>query len=116
MRAMLFILVSGFALAMSGAAFADPANTSAAAAAAAPEPMAQTATIPGAEHTDPQTVRDAPQTTANGEKLICHHPVHEGTVLPQEICLTQQAWDRIRLREQKNVSDWQMHGYQAGIH
>jgi len=101
---------------MSGATIADPANTSAAAAAAAPEPMAQTSTLPGAEHTDARTAQNAPQTSANGEKLICHHPVHEGTVLPQEICLTQQAWDRIRLREQKNVSDWQMHGYQAGIH
>ena len=112
MRTMLFALVSGLALSVSGIAVADPVNTSAVAA-AAPEPMVQS-TVPTAEHTDAQATHDTAQ-VASGEKLICHHQVHEGTVLPQEVCLTQQAWDRIRLREQKHVSDWQMHGYQAGV-
>jgi hypothetical protein len=115
MRKTLLILFSGLALAIPSVAFADPADTSSAAA-AAPEPMAQTSALPHAEHTEAQTASSATQVSAKGEKLICHHPVHEGTVLPQEICLTQEAWDRVRRREQKNVNDWELHGYQAGVH
>ena len=101
---------------MSCAALANPADTSAAAAEAAPEPMAQSTMVPQATQTDSQGAGGVqPVAANNGEKLICHHPVHEGTVLPQEVCLTAKAWERIRLREQKNVSDWQMHGYQAGV-
>lgn len=116
MRTMLLALVSGAALSLAGTALADPANTSAAAAAAAaPEPMAQS-TVPQATQTESQgTGGVQPVADASGEKLICHHPVHEGTVLPQEVCLTEKAWERVRLRERKNVSDWQMHGYQARV-
>ena len=115
MRKALLMLFSGLALSISGVAFADPADTSSAAA-AAPEPMAQTPTLLHSEHTDAQTANAAAQASPKGEKLICHHPVHEGTVLPQEVCLTQQAWDRIRHREQKTVSDWQTHSLQTGMH
>ncbi|HTT96979.1 MAG TPA: hypothetical protein VMF58_02940 [Rhizomicrobium sp.] len=115
MRKTLLAFVSGLALSMSVAALADPAGTSAAAA-ATDEPMAQSSDVPHALHTEAGTAGATTQVSANGEKLICHHPVHEGTVLPQEVCLTQRDWDRIRLREQKNVNDWQMHGYQAGVH
>jgi hypothetical protein len=114
MRKAFLVIVSGLALSMSGAAMADPANTSAAAA-AAPEPMAQATSLPGPEHTDAPAAGVATQVSASGEKLICHHPVHEGTVLPQEVCLTQKAWERIREREQKKVNDWQVHGYQAAV-
>jgi hypothetical protein len=107
MRVMLFALVSGLALSVFGAALADPANTSAAAAAAAPEPMAPSSTLPGSEHIDAQPAKNAPQ-TAKGEKLICQHRIHEGTVLPQKICLTKVSWERIRLEEQKNVSDMEL--------
>lgn len=114
MRKIILALVSGLTLSISGAG-ADPASTSGAAA-AADEPMTQTNAVPHAEHTDAATAGATTQVSAHGEKLICHHQVHEGTVLPQEVCLTQQAWDRIRIREQKHVNDWQMHGYQAGVH
>jgi hypothetical protein len=114
MRVTLFALAAGFALSMSGA-LADPANTSAAAAATAPEPMAQSA-VPQATQTESQGAGSAqPVAAADDQKLICHHPVHEGTILPQQVCLTKHAWELIRLREQKNVSDWQLHGYLAGI-
>lgn len=117
MRTMLFALVSGAALSLYGAALADPANTSSAAAAAAPEPMAQSTGVPQATQTGSQGAGSAQPVAANAdEKLICHHPVHEGTILPQQVCLTKHAWELIRLREQKKVSDWQMHGYQAKIH
>jgi len=115
MRKAVLVIVTGLVLSISGAALADPANTSAAAAAAAPEPMAQPAVLPHSEHTEAATANATTQVSASGEKLICHHPVHEGTVLPQQVCLTQRDWDRIRQREQKNVNDWQMHGYQAAV-
>jgi hypothetical protein len=115
MRVLILGLVSSLAISVVGTAFADPIDTSSAAM-AAPEPMAQT-TVPQATQTEAQGAGSATQpVSANGEKLICHHPVHEGTVLPQEVCLTKAAWERIRLREQKNVNDWQMRGYQAAIH
>jgi hypothetical protein len=50
MRTTLLVLASGFALSMSGA-LANPASTSAAAA-AAPEPMAQSIAIPQATQTE----------------------------------------------------------------
>lgn len=115
MRKTLLVLFSGLALSISGAVLANPADTSSAAM-AAPEPMTQTSALPHAEHTDGQTANATTQVSAKGEELICHHPVHEGTTLPQEVCLTQHDWDRIRMREQKNVTDWQMHGYQAAVH
>jgi hypothetical protein len=111
MRKTHLAFLSGLALSISMAAMADPAGTSGAAA-AAPEPMAQSA-VPGSEHTGIQPA--SATTQVKGEKLICHHPVHEGSVLPQEICLTQRDWDRVRLNEQKKVNDWQMHGYQAAV-
>jgi len=115
MRKTLLILFSGLALSICGVASADPADTSSAAAAAS-EPMAQPSALPHSEHTDAGAPSASTQVSAKGEKLICHHLVHEGSVLPQEVCLTQQAWDRVRRREQKTVSDWQTHGYQTGVH
>jgi SH3-like domain-containing protein len=112
MRTTCLAIFSSIALSISATAIADPANTSAAAA-AAPEPMAQSSTLPAPEHTDLQAA--SVTTQAGGEKLICHHRVHEGQVLPQQICLTQRDWERVRLNEQKHVSDWQLHGYQAGV-
>lgn len=113
MRTMLLALASGFALSISTAALADDPQAASSAAAAAPEPMAQSATVPQSEHTDAQGAGTAQPVSAKGEKLICHHPVHEGTILPQQVCLTKHAWDLIRLREQKNVEDFQHRAYQA---
>lgn len=110
MRTTLLALTSGLALSTSAMA-ADPQSTSSAAM-AAPEPMTQSATVPQPEHTDSQGTATAQPVSAAGEKLICHHPVHEGTILPQQVCLTKHAWDLIRLREQKNVEDFQHRAYQ----
>lgn len=112
MRFTSFAIACGLALSVS-ASMADPASTSSAAM-AAPEPMAQSATVPQPEHTDSQgTAAQNASATPDSEKLICHHPVHEGTILPQQVCLTKHAWDLIRMREQKNVSDFQQRAYQA---
>jgi hypothetical protein len=115
MRTRYFALISSMALSVSATAIADPANTSAAAA-AAPEPMTQSTPLPHSERTDvPDAAVQPASATDDDHKVICHHKVHEGTVLPEQICLTKQAWERVRLQAQKNVSDWQMHGYQAGV-
>lgn len=109
MRTTLFVLVSGFALSMSGAALADTANTSAAAA-AAPEPMAQSTAIPQATPTESQGARSGQPISAVGDehKVICHHLVHGGTILPQQECRTKHTWELIRLQEQNKFRDVQM--------
>jgi hypothetical protein len=115
MRTMLLAVASGIALSASTLALAaDPQSTSSAAM-AAPEPMAQSASVPQSVHTESQGPGAVQPVSATGEKLICHHPVHEGTVLPQEVCLTKHAWDLIRLREQKNLQDFQHRGFQTGM-
>lgn len=112
MRLIILAAICGLSLSVS-TAMADPAATSSAAM-AAPEPMAQSATVPQPEHTDSQgTAAQNASATPDSQKLICHHPVHEGTILPQQVCLTKHAWDLIRMREQKNVSDFQRRAYQA---
>lgn len=115
MRAMLLAFTSGFVLSVSFAAMAaDPQSTSPVVT-AAPEPMARSETVPQPEHTDTQgtaTTQNA-SATPDSQKLICHHPVHEGTILRQQVCLTKHAWDLIRIREQQNVSDFQRRSYEA---
>lgn len=110
MRLTSLAMACSFALSIS-AAMADPNSTSSAAM-AAPEPMAQSATVPQPEHTDSQgTAAQNTSATPDSQKLICHHPVHEGTILPQQVCLTKHAWDLIRMREQKEVEDFQRRSY-----
>lgn len=111
MRLTLLALASGMVLCIS--ATTAGANPQSAAAAAAPEPMAQSTTLPGPLHTNTQG--GAQPVSPAGEKLICHHPVHEGTILPGEVCLTKHAWDLIRLRGQKNLEDFQHRGFQTGM-
>ena len=113
MRLTLFTLASALTLSASATVWAaDPQSTT---LSAAPEPMAQpTAALPAPVSTESQGSAAAQQVSTEGEKLICHHPVHEGTILPGEVCLTKHAWDLIRLREQKNVEDFQRRGFQIG--
>lgn len=90
MRLTLLVLASGLMLSVSASmSTADPQP---AAAAAAPEPVATSV---------------AAKPVPEDEKVICHHPVHEGTIMPQRICLTRRSWDRIRMRDQKNVDDFE---------
>ena len=113
MRLTLLALASGLVLSIS--ATTGGADPQSAAAAAAPEPMAQSTTVPEPVHTNTQGPGEVQPVSPTGEKLICHHPVHEGTILPGEICLTKHAWDLIRLRQQKNVEDFQRRGFQTGM-
>ena len=111
MRTMFLVLACGFAF--STAAMAGDPQSNASIVTAAPEPMAHSETVPQAVHTDMQGTAESAAATPDSEKLICHHPVHEGTILPQQVCLTKHAWELIRLREQKNVSDFQRRAYQT---
>jgi hypothetical protein len=113
MRLTLLALASGLVLSVS--ATTAGADTQSAAATAAPEPMAQSTAVPGPVHTNTQGTGEAQPVSPTGEKLICHHPVHEGTILPGEVCLTKHAWDLIRLRQQKNVEEFQHRGFQTGM-
>ena len=54
-------------------------------------------------------------TTNDSEKVICHHLVHEGVLMRQQVCLTKHAWERIRLQTQKTVSDFQVHSYTVPV-
>ncbi|HTT99684.1 MAG TPA: hypothetical protein VMF58_16670 [Rhizomicrobium sp.] len=101
MRAMLFALLSGAALSLCGSAVAGTTDTSSS--------QAATSSVPRFQHIDPNAVQNVALTTANGQKLICHQQAHEGSVLPQRICLTQRSWDRMRQQEQAMVSNWEMH-------
>jgi len=86
----LLAATSGLFLSLSAPmAGADPQS---AAAAAAPEPMATTV---------------AARPVSADEKVICRHPVHEGMLMPEQVCLTRRAWDRIRVRDQKHLEDFQ---------
>ena len=91
MRTTVLAFASGLALTFATAAFADMSATT-----PQPEQMAQPISA----------------TTANDSRqVICHHLVHQGTVMPQAVCLTKRAWERIRLQTQKTVSDFQVHSY-----
>jgi hypothetical protein len=112
MRVIVFAIASTIALAFAPAAFADTAmaddpKPTPSAVTAAPEPMAQSETAPQSEHTDTQGLAQPASTGSADDKIICHHPVHDGTILPHQVCLTKHAWELIRLREQKNVEDSQ---------
>jgi len=93
MRKITLAITSGIALTFATATLADDAMS---ALTAQPEQMAQPISA----------------TTSNdASKVICHHLIHQGTVMPRPVCLTKQTWERIRLQTQKTVSDFQVHSY-----
>ncbi len=94
MRVTAFAVISSAALAFATAAFADAATTS-----VTPQPEEMAApTISAAVVDDSKTV-------------VCQHLVHEGHLMPQQACLTKRQWQRVRLDNQKAVSDFQIHSY-----
>ena len=54
-------------------------------------------------------------TTNDSAQVICHHLVHEGVLMRQQVCLTKHAWERMRLQTQKTVSDFQVHSYSVPV-
>jgi hypothetical protein len=93
MRVTVLALASSAALAFATTAFADTDMTS-----VTPEPMAMSHPISA--------------TTANDSKtVICHHLIHEGTLMPQQVCLTKHSWELMRAETQRTVSDFEVHSF-----
>jgi hypothetical protein len=94
MRITTLALASGFAIALATAAGAETAMSD---LTPQPEQMAQ----PISAQTD------------DSKQVICHHLVHEGVLMRQQVCLTKHAWEQVRLQTQKTVSDFQVHSYSS---
>lgn len=89
MRKTILIATTALSVSLATAAMADTAMT---ALTPQPEQMAQ----PISASTD------------DSRQVICHHLVHEGALMPQPVCLTKRAWERMRVRTQMAVANWEM--------
>jgi hypothetical protein len=96
MRPTVLAIAATLALGFAGAASADQAAT-----ALTPQPEAMAQPISAAAD--------------DSKKVICHHLVHEGMLMPQQVCLTKRAWERVRQETQKTVSDFQVHSYSVPV-
>ena len=45
---------------------------------------------------------------SNSRQVICHHLVHEGTLMPHQVCLTRRSWERMRIQTEMAVADFEM--------
>jgi len=97
MRVTIFATASVLVLAFAPAAFAADAVT-----ALTPQPESMAQPISAAVNDDSKTV-------------VCHHLVHEGVLMRQQVCLTKRAWERVRLETQRTVSDFQVHSYSVPV-
>ena len=93
MRVTVFAIASTIALAFATAASADEAMS-----AVTPQAESMAQPISAAVTDDSKTV-------------VCHHLVHEGMLMRQQVCLTKRAWERVRLETQRSVSDFQVHSF-----
>jgi hypothetical protein len=60
----------------------------------------------------PEQMAQPISAAANDSKeVICHHLVHEGALMHQQVCLTKRAWERVRLQTQQTVSNFQVHSF-----
>jgi len=44
----------------------------------------------------------------DSRQVVCHHLVHEGALMHQQVCLTKRAWERMRMQTQMAVSNWEI--------
>lgn len=94
MRMTALAVISTASIAFATAAFADAATTS-----VTPQPQQMAAPPISA------TVADDSKT------IVCYHLVHEGNLMPAQVCRTKRVWQRVRLDNQKAVSDFQIHSF-----
>ena len=86
MRMRLLGLLSGLALLGPLAALAEqPADQQQAGSPAAEQPAGQT-----------------------GDSVICHYYYYEGTVIKRQVCRSRSAWDRYRIQQEADISEFQM--------
>jgi len=88
MRKTILTVVAGLSVAFTTMAMADTALNS---VTPLPEQMAQPISA---------SADDARQ-------IVCHHLVHEGTLMPHAVCLTKHVWERMREDTQMAVSNMQ---------
>jgi len=50
----------------------------------------------------------------SSETLSCHYYYHQGTVIQWQDCRTQNAWDRMRREEQRNITEFQLRSLTNG--
>ena len=81
MRPMLVLIAAGFASSIAASAFAADAQP-----AVMTQPVSQ---------------------TDDRHKVVCHHLIHEGVLLPALKCQQQLEWDRERLETQRALLDLQ---------
>ncbi|HWA89623.1 MAG TPA: hypothetical protein VG889_06275 [Rhizomicrobium sp.] len=91
MRATLFSLACGFALAVSAAALADE-----------PAPKPENVTVTGTPAQKPEDPE---------KKVTCRHLTHEGIVTPIVQCGDKKGWDRTRQETQHSVWEMQTRSY-----
>jgi hypothetical protein len=89
MRKTIFAATAGLSLAVAAAALADTAMI---ALTPQPEQMAQ----PISASKD------------DSRQVVCHHLVHEGMLMRQQVCLTKRSWERMRIQTQMAVSNMEM--------
>ena len=63
---------------------------------------------PAAASADPPTPQIESAGSHAGEPLICHYYYHEGSLIRRPICKTERQWIRERLRQQAEVSRFQL--------
>jgi hypothetical protein len=68
------------------------AFTTAALAAATPQPQQMAQSI----------------SASNSRQVVCHHLVHEGALMPHQVCLTKRSWERMRIQTEMAVADFEM--------
>ena len=44
----------------------------------------------------------------DSRQVVCHHLMHEGALMRQQVCLTKRTWERMRTQTQMAVSNWEI--------
>lgn len=89
MRTLLIALASSVAL--SAAAFAQTESNS----------------VPQAE----EMAQPISAAAGDAKQIVCHHLVHQGALMRQQVCLTKQAWERVREETQQTISKIEVHSF-----
>jgi hypothetical protein len=90
-------------LTLPAAAFADGTQA----------PMVSQPTATPAVAVSPAAPAQPVSAQPDSNKLICKTMAHEGMLVKTNICHTENEWDQIRTRQQRNLADFQNRNYQT---
>ncbi|HVV64592.1 MAG TPA: hypothetical protein VHC42_03930 [Rhizomicrobium sp.] len=63
--------------------------------------------VPDAEHmAQPISVA-----AGDSKEIVCHHLVHQGMLMSQDVCLTKRAWERVRQQTQRAIDEIQVRSF-----